>query len=68
MELAVLSAATKRKLEPVREVALALSKSGGHLNRRSDGMPGWLTLWGGYLQLQALVEGVRIAHKVKGFG
>ena len=68
MELAVLGAATNRKLETVREVALALSKLGGHLNRRSDGMPGWLTLWRGYLQLQALVEGVRIAHKGKEFG
>jgi hypothetical protein len=68
MELAVLSAATNRKLETVQEVALALGKQGGHLNRKSDGMPGWLTLWRGYMQLQALVEGVRIAHKVKEFG
>jgi hypothetical protein len=68
MELAVLSAATNRKLETVQEVALALGKQGGHLNRKSDGMPGWLTLWRGYLQLQTLVEGVRIAHKVKEFG
>jgi len=68
MELVVLSAATNRELETVRDVALALGKLGGHLNRKSDGLPGWLTLWRGYLQLQALVEGVRIAHKVKEFG
>lgn len=67
-ELAVLSAATDRELETVREVALALGKLGGHLNRKGDGLPGWLTLWRGYLQLQALVKGVRIAHKVKEFG
>jgi len=68
IELTVLSAATDRELETVREVALALGKLGGHLNRKSDGLPGWLTLWRGYLQLQALVKGVRIAHKVKEFG
>lgn len=68
MELAVLSAATNRELETVRDVALALGKLGGHLNRKGDGLPGWLTLWRGYLQLQALVKGVRIAHKVKKFG
>jgi hypothetical protein len=68
MELAVLGAATNRELETVGDAALALGKLGGHLNRKSDGMPGWLTLWRGYLQLQALVEGVRIAHKVKEFG
>jgi len=68
MELAALSAATDRELETARDVALALGKLGGHLNRKSDGLPGWLTLWRGYLQLQALVKGVRIAHKVKEFG
>jgi len=67
LELAVLEEKNKRSLGSVREVALALGKLGGHLNRKSDGLPGWLTLWRGYVTLQALVEGVRLAHKLKKF-
>ncbi len=39
----------------VREYILALGRLGGHLNRRCDGLPGWLTLWRGTMQLNAMV-------------
>src|SRR6185312_5756212 len=39
----------------VREYILALGRLGGHLNRKSDGLPGWLTLWRGAMQLNAMV-------------
>jgi hypothetical protein len=68
VELEVLAAKTNRQLETVRDVVLALGKLGGHLNRKSDGMPGWITLWRGWLQLQPLVEGFLLAHKRKKFG
>lgn len=68
VELAVLAHKTGRELKTVREVVLALGNLGGHLNRKGDGMPGWLTLWRGWLQLQPLVEGVLMAHKLKKFG
>lgn len=68
LELEVLAAKTKRTLTTVREVALALGRLGGHLNRKSDGLPGWITLWRGYVVLQSLVDGVRLAHKLKSFG
>ncbi len=68
LELEVLAAKTKRKLTTVQEVALAVGRLGGHLNRKSDGLPGWITLWRGYVVLQSLVEGVRLAHKLKSFG
>jgi hypothetical protein len=29
----------------VAEVALAVGRLGGRLNRKSDGLPGWITLW-----------------------
>lgn len=67
VELEVLAAKTGRQLETVSEVALALGKLGGHLNRKRDGLPGWITLWRGWLQLQALVEGFLLAHKLKKF-
>lgn len=40
----------------VREYILALGRLGGPLNRKSDGLPGWLTLWRGAMQLNAMVE------------
>jgi hypothetical protein len=40
----------------VREFILALGRLGGHLNRKCDGLPGWLTLWRGAMKLHAMVE------------
>lgn len=68
LELDVLAAKTKRTLTSVREVALALGRLGGHLNRKSDGLPGWITLWRGYVVLQTLVDGVRLFHKLEKTG
>lgn len=65
LELQVLAAKTARPLTTVREVALALGRLGGHLNRKPDGLPGWITLWRGYVTLQTLVEGVRLVHKLE---
>jgi hypothetical protein len=42
----------------VEEFVLALGRLGGHQNRPSDGLPGWQTLWRGWMQLQAMVQGV----------
>ena len=39
----------------VAEFLLALGRLGGHQNRPSDGMPGWMTLWRGWTQLQLMV-------------
>jgi hypothetical protein len=40
----------------VREYIMALGRLGGHLNRKCDGLPGWLTLLRGAIQLNAMVE------------
>jgi transposase-like protein len=68
LELEVLRARSGRPLRTVREVALAIGRLGGHLNRTRDGLPGWQTLWHGMNTLHALVEGVLIAHRLKKFG
>jgi len=39
----------------VREFTLALGRLGGHQNRKSDGLPGWQTLWRGWNQLHAMI-------------
>jgi hypothetical protein len=68
LELEVLRGYTHQPLRTVGEVALALGRLGGHQGRKGDGMPGWLTLWRGMARLQTLVEGVRLARKIKTYG
>jgi hypothetical protein len=41
----------------VREFYLALGRLGGHMNRKSDGDPGWLVLWRGWTKLQSMLDG-----------
>lgn len=68
LELDVLRERTGRSIKTVAEVALAVGRLGGHLNRKSDGLPGWITLWRGWQILQTLVEGVLIARKLTNSG
>ena len=60
IELQLLSMRTKMKVTNLREVGLAIGRIGGHLGRRSDGMPGWLTLWRGMVELEAMAIGARL--------
>ena len=62
-ELEMLSLAVDRMLTTVAEVVLAMGRLGGHMNRRSDGMPGWITLWRGMKKLRLLVKGARLARE-----
>ncbi|MBF6615015.1 MAG: hypothetical protein IVW55_18070 [Chloroflexi bacterium] len=39
----------------------AIARYGGYLGRKSDGPPGWKTLWRGWLYIQTLLEGVHLA-------
>jgi len=68
LELEVLQCKVGRPLATVGEVALALGRLGGHLNRRRDGLPGWQTLWRGMATLLTLVEGVRLSRHLGQFG
>ena len=45
-----------------REVA----KLGGFLGRKSDGEPGWITIWRGWEKLNTLVQGAELAIQFKG--
>jgi hypothetical protein len=60
MELEVLSLAVNRPLTTVANVLLAVGRLGGHMNRKSDGMPGWITLWRGMKMLRLLVRGAEL--------
>jgi Transposase DNA-binding/Transposase Tn5 dimerisation domain len=68
LELEVLRSVNAQPVRTVREVALAIGRLGGHLNRRQDGLPGWQTLWLGMKKLALLVEGVRLARQMNKFG
>jgi hypothetical protein len=39
----------------------AIARYGGYLGRKSDGPPGWKTLWRGWIHIQTLLEGVHLA-------
>lgn len=62
LEIKVLEYETKRKIKTVRDAILAIGRLGGHLNRKSDGMPGYKTLMRGLEKLTFTVKGVLIAQ------
>ena len=47
----------------VYEFYLAVARLGGHMNRKADGFPGWLTLWRGWQKLEHMVAGVEIDRR-----
>ena len=63
LELRVLRHQSRRSLDTVRAVYLALAALGGHLGREGDGSAGWQTRWLGR-RLRLLVEGVQMAAQL----
>ena len=63
-ELWVLRHQSRRPLDSVRAVYLAVAALGGHLGRTGDGPPGWQTLWLGRRSLRLLAEGVNMAAQM----
>ena len=55
---------SRRPVQTVRVVFLALAALGGHLGRAGDGPPGWQMLWLALMNLRLLVEGVRLAAQL----
>jgi hypothetical protein len=47
----------------VYEFYLATARLGGHMNRKADGFPGWLTLWRGWQKLESMVAGAKIERR-----
>jgi hypothetical protein len=48
------------KLKTVREFWHALARMGGFIGRKSDGDPGWQTIWKGYKRLQDMLLGAEL--------
>ncbi|WP_425614706.1 IS4 family transposase [Anatilimnocola sp. NA78] len=58
--LRMLTAVRGRKRQPIvtaHDFLRALAGLGGHLGRKHDGEPGWLTIWRGFDKLQLLLRG-----------
>jgi hypothetical protein len=60
----------RRKLDIKREAGewtvlefwRAVARLGGFIGRKSDGQPGWQTIWGGWQRLQDLCWTIETAH------
>ena len=63
-ELRVLRHQSRRPLDTVQAVCLALAALGGHLGGKGDGSSGWQILWLGRQSLRLLGEGVRMAAQL----
>lgn len=68
LEHQLLERHAQHPLPTVRAVALALGRLGGHLNRRSDGLPGWQSLWRGLQRLQTMATGATLILQSPSFG
>jgi hypothetical protein len=61
--LHVLRGPKKKKLATAREFLRALAGLGGHLGRKADGEPGWITIWRGFNKLHLLLRGAAAMKK-----
>ena len=51
-----------------RSLTHAIARAGGFLGRKSDGNPGWQTLWRGWTRIQHQLIGYRLATQAKTCG
>jgi hypothetical protein len=47
----------------IRDFVRQLAGLGGHLLRKGDGEPGWITLWRGYEKLQLMLRGAQASNR-----
>jgi hypothetical protein len=57
-----------RRIKPGQSLTIEqfvrhLAGLGGHLGRKCDGQPGWITLWRGLEKLLLILHGFRAARK-----
>lgn len=62
--------AARRHLRCVHDLSVSdfyreVAKLGGFLGRKSDGEPGWITIWRGWEKLATLVRGAELAKEMK---
>jgi hypothetical protein len=62
--------AARKNLRRVHDLTIGefyreLAKLGGFLGRKSDGEPGWITIWRGWEKLNTLVRGAELALRLR---
>ena len=50
-------------LPSIKVFYMHVARLGGHQNRKCDGFPGWITLWRGWMKLESMVLGYRLAER-----
>jgi len=65
--------AARKNLRRVHDLTIyqfyrELAKLGGFLARKSDGEPGWITVWRGWEKLNTLIQGAELAGRIKKCG
>ncbi len=65
--------AVRKNLRRVHDLTIyqfyrELAKLGGFLGRKSDGEPGWITIWRGWEKLNTLVQGAELVNKLQKCG
>ena len=63
----MLKAARGRRLRRVQDLTVyefyrEVAKLGGFLGRKSDGEPGWITIWRGWEKLATFVQGAKLVQ------
>jgi hypothetical protein len=53
----------RNRATTVAEFLFAVARLGGHLNRKSDGNPGWLTIWRGWQKLMLMIQGAEAMER-----
>jgi len=61
--LAMLRSLRKRAIVTIRDFLRELAGLGGHLGRKADGEPGWITLWRGVNKLLLCLRGRQTQNK-----
>jgi len=51
-----------------QKTMMLIARIGGFIGRKSDGLPGWLTLMRGMYELLLIEQGVLLAQKLMGKG
>jgi hypothetical protein len=61
--LAALSHLRKKQITTLRQFLRELAGLGGFLGRKSDGEPGWITLWRGFDKLSLILRGLELPRR-----
>jgi hypothetical protein len=61
--MTALRGSKRAKIVTAKDFLRALASLGGHLGRKGDGEPGWLTLWRGFDKLHLLLRGAAAMKK-----